>query len=66
MLAAGTLQKVPLFDSPAKLYLFRDIALELIGPTAFLHAWAFLNNSNARPAFVYSFKADTLNVADDT
>ncbi len=45
MLTAGTLHKAHLFDSPAKLDLFRDTTFELAADYALsLHAWAFLVN----------------------
>ena len=45
MITAGTLHKVPLFHSPAKLDLFRQITFRLLEDYGLsLRAWAFFNN----------------------
>ncbi len=45
MITAGTLHKAPLFDTPAKLDLFRDVSFRLLADyTLSLRAWAFFNN----------------------
>jgi len=45
MITSGTLHKAPLFNTPAKLDLFREITLNLVAEYTFsLRAWAFFNN----------------------
>ena len=45
MVTAGTLHKAPLFNTPAKLDLFRDTTLQLIEAYSLsVRAWAFFNN----------------------
>jgi len=45
MITAGTLHKAPLFDTPAKLDLFRDTSLRLLADYSLsLRAWSFFKN----------------------
>jgi putative transposase len=45
MITAGTLHKAPLFDTPAKLDLFRKVTFKLLADYSLsLRAWAFFNN----------------------